>query len=119
MVKERRQIVFENQDLIDALLAFDREHAKKFAPRRKVTCVVSKDEPVRAKLTLVGPSNDQEETFEIDTNNLAAALLWYCMKLGVPMPKRARKELRVLGDSVTLNFTLSHNTRELNLRLSA
>lgn len=112
MITERRQIVFSNQMLVRALLEFDRDHERRLDPGATISCAVS-DEPVRATLSFGTESSPDESPIEIETNRLAAALLRYCIKHRIPIPKRAKKVLRVMGDGLSLNFALTHKEMEL------
>ena len=112
MITERRQIVFSNQMLIQALAEFDRDHERKFLPGKAITCTVSGDEQVRAVLSFGTLAEPDQSSIEIETNRLAAALLRYCMKHRIPIPRRAKKVLRATGDGVSLNFALTHRGQE-------
>ena len=112
MITERRQIVFSNQMLIQALAAFDRQHERQFVPGKAVTCTVSEDDPVRVTISFGAENDPTQSSLEFETNRLAAALLRYCMRHKIPIPKRAKKVLRPAGDGLSLNFTLSHRGQE-------
>ncbi len=115
MVTERRQIIFANQDLIDALVEFDRARSREFVPGKAVVCTVSEDEPVRVILSFADTAGDAQRTFEFDANHLAAVLLCFCIKRRIPIPKHARKVLRASGDGLSLNFTLTHENARATL----
>ena len=112
MITERRQIVFSNQLLIQALAEFDRQHERQFVPGKAIACAVSEDEPVRVTISFGTQSDPAQSSIEIAANSLAAALLRYCMKHRIPIPKRAKKVLRPAGDGLSLNFTLTHRGQE-------
>ena len=106
MVTEYRKIAFSNEDLIVALIDFDRKRAKQFAPGRKMTCSIKDEEPVGAILSIADPAGGAPNVFEFDSNHLAAVLLCFCIDRKVPIPKQAKKVLRAMGDGLSLNFKL-------------
>ncbi len=114
LVTEYRQIVFSNQELIHALIEFDRQRAKEFAPGKIVTCAVSDEEPIRATLNFRGSSTDDQRSFEIDASHLAAVLIWSCIERRIPIPKLAKKILRASGSGISLKFRLTDKELESN-----
>lgn len=107
MVAEYRQIVFSNEELIAAVVAFDGAHKTDLPPGNLVKCLLSKKRPVVARATFQDIYAGTEKVAHLDASLLAAALLDYCIAKKIPVPRRADKALQPIGDSLSLNFTIA------------
>jgi hypothetical protein len=109
MVSEYRRIVFSNETLRVALSELERWHKIQRPPGDIVACELVEDPVMSAKLTFHNALVDERQVVEIDENSLAAALIQYCIKMRIPVPKKAMKRLKLSDDGVSLNFALAHN----------
>jgi hypothetical protein len=112
MVSEYRQIVFSNEALRVALFELERRQKIKPPPGVIVACQLAEDHPMRARLTFHNALLDEQHVVEVDENSLAAALIHYCIKEHIPIPKEAKKCLKLVDGSISLNFTLYQNGGE-------
>ncbi len=102
MPNESRVISFSNTEATDALVEY---------------CVATKRELPKGGIERLGFSNDAEikvtaefkggaPSISFYQNEVAAALIYYCNKKGIPVARRALKSLQVAQDAVALHLTL-------------
>jgi hypothetical protein len=102
MPNESRVINFSNSEATDALVEY---------------CVSTKRELPKGGIERLGFSNDAEikvtaefkggaPAMSFYQNEVAAALIQYCGKKGIPVARRAVKSLLVAQDTVALHITL-------------
>lgn len=106
MVAEYRQIVFSNEEIVAAIVAFDGKHKTDLPPGNIVKCLLSKRRPVVARATFQDIYAGTERTVHLDASFLAAALLDSCIARKIPVPRQADKALQPIGDSLSLNFSI-------------
>ncbi|OUR75297.1 hypothetical protein A9Q83_17880 [Alphaproteobacteria bacterium 46_93_T64] len=107
MVSEVRRLIFSMLELKSALQLFHTEKKSIFPKGEIVDIALIEDENVYAKvyIALVQSSGGNEVT--VDTNTLAAALLFYCKRFQIPIPKGSEKGLAKVGNEVSLNILLT------------
>ena len=108
MITEFRRLVFSTDELCKAIKAFDHQKAPKL-PEGEIDRITVAGEPeisVTAKMQSAGNGDDQTE-IELDANYVAAAMLFYCSRCRIPVPKSAQKTLEIEGDSLALSFSLN------------
>jgi hypothetical protein len=102
MPSESRTLTFTNAEAKDALLEY---------------CVTTKREIPSGGIRRLAFSNDDEVkvTAEFNAsappisfyqNEIAAALILYCNKIGIPVARRAIKTLEIAQDSIALQFSM-------------
>jgi len=106
MVAEYRQIVFSNDEVIRAIVAFDNEHGARLPPGNIVACVLSESAPLVARVALQDLHGNEEQSVELNVGYLAAVLIHACIAAGIPIPKKAEKSLTMVGQTLSLNFTI-------------
>ncbi len=58
------------------------------------------------RLEMVDQRSDETHVVELSAEVLGAALLRYCMKHRIPMPKAATKSIQMHGDEISLNLEI-------------
>jgi len=102
MATESRVVTFTNTEVIEALLEFCAQ-SNRPAPEGGVRQITfSNDRQV--KLMLEPEKGDAPLSFY--EHEVAAALILFCRKTGIPIPRRAAKSLQVAPDSVALHLTI-------------
>jgi hypothetical protein len=102
MATESRVVTFTNSEIIEALLHFC-ETTKRPVPEGGVRQFkFSNDQQVAVTLEPVTGTN----VITFHESEIAAALILYCRKLGIPVARRAAKSLQVGVDTVALHLTL-------------
>ncbi|MDJ0611276.1 MAG: hypothetical protein QNJ67_20040 [Kiloniellales bacterium] len=105
MISETRQIVFSNDELIRAIKDFDRNHKNALPPGKIVECTL-KDAPLSARLLIDTVWLDKGKSAILNESSLAAVLIYACAVRRIPLPRRAKKSLRAIGNDLALDLTL-------------
>ena len=109
VVSESRQIVFSHDVLRAALVELERRRLFTPPPGAIVACELTENRTVPAKLTFHDVLADETHKVEVDHSKLAVALIQYCRKQKIPVPKTAAKHLKLEDGKISLNFSLSRN----------
>jgi hypothetical protein len=102
MPSESRTLTFSNAEVIEALELFS-EQAQRPLPEGGVKRLVFSNER-EVKATVEPNSGDTPMHFY--EHEIAAALILYCNKHGIPVARRAIKSLQVAQDAVVLQLAL-------------
>lgn len=106
MPSEIRLIVFSDEELRDAITAFDAASNKPMLRGRVTACHVRKNPQVYAVVEVETAGGDEIDSVDITGAYLAAALISFCKTARVPLPRHASKELDVLADRLVLRLTV-------------
>ena len=103
---EMRRVVFTSDEFRDAL----RDHAGEGQvqlPAGNVQRVAFNDDS-HAELTasVAPPGADSATDVVFSATSVAATLLKYCMHLGIPLPRNARKTISLSGTNIVLDFRM-------------
>ena len=106
MPSEFRRIMFTNNELIEAIHDYNEIAQDKLPPGIILTCTPVSEAEVAVRLETVDQRSDETHVVELAPEVLGAALLRYCMKHRIPMPKSATKSIQIHGDEVSLNVEI-------------
>lgn len=106
MPSEFRQILFSNNELIEALYEYNQTAQTKLPKGIIVSCTPVAEAKVAVRLELVDQESGATQVASLAPELVAAALLRYCIKHHIPMPKGAAKSIQVHGDEVALNVRI-------------
>ncbi len=95
-----------NNELIEAIHDYNEISRDRLPPGIILTCTPVSEADVAVRLELVDQRSDQTHVVELSPAVLGAALLRYCMKHRIPMPKSATKSIRIHGNEVSLNVEI-------------
>lgn len=121
MPTEFRRLVFQGDELLDALAVVPWRPDNQMPVGRIVGCqVVSKPE-VTVRVEIEAEDQDDPAASEgggrhsvtLEPAFVAAALIRFCIRRGIPMARRAEKSLEIEGDSLALNLTLDAPEAEI------
>jgi hypothetical protein len=104
MPSELRRIVFSNDELRSALEDYLKGQ-KTPLPLGVITSVQLSDAPQGTVfLYLAGREDNDRASLALSPEKIAAALLRFCKRQRIPVPRRANKSLIVTGDNVALDI---------------
>ena len=111
MPSEFRQIQFSNNELIEALYEHNQVAETKLQGPI-ISCQPVAETKVAVRLELVEPSSGETQVASLSPELVAAALLRYCMKHRIPVPKSAAKSIQAHGDEIFLNVHIKGRTKQ-------
>ena len=106
MPSEFRQLRFSNNELIEALYEHNRVAQIKLPKGIVVSCTPVAEAKVAVRLELVDQASGETQRASLAPELVAAALLRYCIKQRIPMPRDAAKSIQIHGDEVSLNMRI-------------
>ncbi len=106
MPSEFRQIQFSNNELIEALYEHSQVAETKLPQGMIVSCKPVVEAKVAVRLELVDQASGETQVTSLPPELVAAALLRYCIKQRIPMPRDAAKSIQIHGDEVSLNMRI-------------
>ncbi len=111
MPSEFRRVMFTNDELIDAIHDYYEISQDKLPPGVILTCTPVSEAEVAVRLEMVDQRSDETHVVELSPEVLGAALLRYCMRHRIPMPKSATKSIQIHGDEVSLNVEIESRSQ--------
>lgn len=106
MLKEIRNIIFAQEELEAALKVFDTSVQAILPPGRIISFETSGNKEALLTVNVVKPKEGEVSTVIIASAHVAAAMLHYCIKNGIPVPRKARKKIELIEGSLALTLTL-------------
>ena len=98
---EYRKLVFSEEELKQALMDFCRSNGT-LLPTGELTTVELVEKPdLSVRLEYESENKDLSET-SLSRDQLAAALISYCSRRRIPVPRSAQKNLKIEGTRVCL-----------------
>lgn len=101
MASESRIVTFANAEVIQALLEFCEQGNRPLPEGGVRQLSFSNDPQVRVAL-----EPERGNPIGFHEHEIAAALILYCRKIGIPIPRRATKSLQVGQDTVALHLSI-------------
>jgi hypothetical protein len=102
MPDESRVVSFSNAEVIEAIVAYCEKADRPVPPGGIKGLTFSNDKEV--KLTV--QPHGQAPPFNFFEHEIAAALILYCNKKGIPVARRAIKSLNVAQDTISLHLVI-------------
>ena len=106
MITERREIGFEAETLM-TVLAGSPKAAAAFGLAGGQPKAVLFDTKAKAVRFVFSGSGDHTHSVSLDATRLAALLVGFCMRMRIPLPRKAEKTIRVEPGVVVLAFRTS------------
>lgn len=105
-MREIRCIVFEDGELIKALLAHNHRTGKTLPVGQISSFEIERSKDVVARMTI---TSDEGAKTVVPTSGveLAAAMIAFCIDRKVPVPAHSAKSITVIDDHVALKITMS------------
>ncbi len=112
MPAETRRVIFTKNELIDAIYDYNQVAKKKLPPGMIVSCVPVSEARVAVRLEMFDQNSDATEVVEFSPEVTAAALLRYCIRNRIPIPKNASKSIQVCGEDIALAIRMRGKTSQ-------
>lgn len=106
MLREIRNIIFAHNELEEAVRLFHTSVQAILPPGTVVSFEPAVNEEPTLKVNVVAPKEAEVSTITMVPAHVAAAMLHYCIKHGVPVPRKAKKKIEVIEGSLALTLTL-------------
>ena len=116
---EMRRIVFTHDEVLIALSRYAAKPRGCHETSRFVTCRILRSPKLRVLAELEEYAGGPVQEVEVETHDVAEALLRYCAASGVPIPMKADKELEVIGENLALNLRIETATEPVIGRVAA
>lgn len=104
MITDRREIRFEAEALLMVLAGSPRATAALGLPPGAPQAVVF--DPGTESVRFVWSTAGQRRSESLEGSKLGALLVSFCLRIRVPLPRRASKSIRVEPDMVVLEFLM-------------
>jgi hypothetical protein len=113
MIIERREVEFGAEALISVLAGSPRAAAAFGLARGQPQAVIF--ESTRQAVRFVFPGGGHAHSVELDTPRLGALLVGFCLRMRMPLPRKAEKSIRVEPGAVVLAFRIASRPNMANL----
>ncbi len=104
MPSEVRIIVFTSEEALAAIEQFNENLDTPLFRGKPSDLHIRKNPQVRAILEVERAGGDQIDTVDLNASHLAAAMITFCQKRRIPLPRSAKKELDVLDGQLVLRL---------------
>lgn len=111
MPTEYRRVVFPNRELRQALVQYGDPNGAQFPPGEIISVTLPEGVGDTVQVTVLDTARNITFTADFPVARIAAALINFCIQNKVPIPKKGRKSLRLMGDNLALDIVM----RERNL----
>ena len=111
MITEIRHILFQNEDLIRALVEYKKKKNDPLPPGSIIDFKIeSNQQIIRCILKIYSDKCGEKIDFNFEHEEIRDALVMFCLYKKIPLPAKVRKDLRMFGDRVGLfiGLNLSH-----------
>lgn len=105
MAKEYRQIVFQPREVVRAIVDY-RRWRKDPLPEGKFTRFEMRADPLHADLGVTPEGAEAERTFTIQQDEIASALILFCINSKIPIPAKSKKDVKYVGDQLALTIAI-------------
>ena len=106
MLREIRSILFTQPELENAVKLFHTSVQAILPPGKIISFEVDGSNEPALKVNVMASTEGEVSTVTMGTAHLAAAMLHYCIKNGIPVPRKARKKLEIIEGDMALTLTL-------------
>lgn len=101
-LSELRHIGFSKDALIMALKLYFANAKQNLPPGTIESCTFETEPDVVVTLGLHNPATGESKKITIQAPTIAAAMITYCSKVKVPLPRTGEKSLKVIGEQLNL-----------------
>ncbi len=111
MITEIRHILFQNEDLIRALVEYKKKKNDPLPPGSIIDFKIeSNQQIIRCILKIYSDKCGEKIDFNFEHEEIRDALVMFCLYKKIPLPAKVQKDLRMFGDRVGLfiGLNLSH-----------
>ncbi|MEI6560090.1 MAG: hypothetical protein WCO00_16965 [Rhodospirillaceae bacterium] len=105
MILDNRQLVFSESAVLTAFRWYVQAQGQSDLPQGVVSRIALTGTPCRVTVFLQRHGASRFDEFPFSGNKLVGALLYFCKKQKVPVPRDAQKTLRVEDDVLVMDIT--------------
>ena len=114
MIAEIRHLLFQDDDLIRALVEYKKKRNEPLPPGSIIGFKTEVDQQIiRCILKICPDKCDEKIDFSFEHEEIREALIMYCLYKKIPLPAKVRKNLRMFGDRVGLFIALNLSHGEI------
>ena len=113
MIVERREVEFETEALLTVLAASPKAGGAFGLARGMPQAVIF--EPTTQSVRFVFPGGGHAHSVSLDSARLGALLVGFCLRMRMPLPRKAEKSIRVESGMVVLAFRITSRPNLANL----
>lgn len=106
MIAENRTLMFTRDDVVDAALTFVNSRRGLLPEGRIVGVDIEGEETPEVVIRLQQPERIFETTVRLSAAQLAAVMIHFCIARQIPIPRKARKEIRYVPEGIQLVITI-------------
>lgn len=114
MPAEMRYLAFRKEEIIAAIVYFSRRRQAPLPPGSVTKVELLTAPALTVRLTIADDSNDRKRQVAISSEQLAAALVMWCINNKVPVPAKATKTLLPADRGVVLAMTMGLQPDEVD-----
>ena len=108
MAREYRQIVFLPKEVVRALIEY-RKWRKDPLPDGKFTKFQMLTDPISVDFAVQPEGAAAAKDYSAQQDELASALILFCINAKVPIPAKSRKDVKYVGEQMALTITMDEH----------
>ena len=114
MITEIRHLLFQDDDLIRALIEYKKKRNEPMPPGSIIGFKIEGNQHnIRCILQIYSDKCGEKLDFCFEHEETREALIMYCLYKKIPLPAKIRKDLRMFGDRVGLFIALNLSHGEI------
>lgn len=106
MPHELRRLYFSDEEVQRALIAFNAQARRKFLPPGSLIGMTLTETPHVGVELRIETTDGTIKTRHLNDSVVGAAMIRFCMDIGVPLPQQAIKSLKIRNGEIALDVTL-------------
>lgn len=114
MPTEFRHIIFTREELLAAIKGYRKRRRDPLPAGSIISFSLEKDPYLHVVLRVAPDSGEGPVRFTVERDELANALIMYCIDYRIPMPVESTKFLQIFGGSVGLVITKNVASAEID-----
>lgn len=103
MPKEMRRLIFAEKELIVALSEQNKLSKQQLPPGNIVGCTLVDRGQTAVSVEITSERNGEAQNVEITPEEVSEALVGYCIRRKIPLPKDAKKLINQMGGDICLD----------------
>jgi hypothetical protein len=119
MPTEYRRLTFSFDELIDALVSYDRHADQRLTCGTVVAARIDADESAYVGLDVRLHGATTTVSIPLSPEYVGASLIFFCLKAGIPVPRNAERFLACDSESVSICFFIGEHADEGMIALPA
>ncbi len=114
MITEIRHLLFQDDDLIRALVEYEKKRNEPLPPGSIIGFKVEENQQIiRCILKIYSDKFGDKIDFDFEHEEIRQALIMYCLYKNIPLPAKIKKDLRMFGNRVGLFIALNLSHGEI------